>query len=325
MLSVIHWHIVMSTYDRMSEEKSSLLLQAEPKHPSETRLHGILWFMGSGLFSVLINSLIRLLSSRFGYHPMQLVFFYSVMGATMYLPVMLRDWRQCYTPVPRFYLMRSALEVAGFSFSFYALQLKSLPFSMFTTLMFTTPIIGSVAAVWCLGELMTRHKWLGLLMGFTGILIVAHPDTYAIPKGIILPLLASLCFAFCAVCIRTMSLHGEPPQRIAFLTLTLMALITFPLALAHWQTPTLAHIPYLALLAVMAGIVQFCVGSGLKRIKLTTAQPLMFLNLIWSSLLGWILFGEQVAFTTVLGGICIVGGILLSLKRMGPTMESTQP
>ncbi len=299
----------------MNEEKSSLLLQPPLPSSSSSRNQGILWFMASGLFSVLINSLVRLLSGTFGYHPMQLVFFYSIMGATMYLPVMMRNVKLCRTPVPRLYLLRSALEVTGFTLSFYALQSHSLPLAMFTTLMFTIPIIGSVAAVWFLGEVMTLHKWLGLFLGFVGILIVAHPDTYSLPKEVILPLLASVCFAFCGVCIRTMATHEEPPQRIAFLTLSLMACITTPLAITHWQTPAVNHLPYLALLAVMAGTVQFCVGSGLKRIKLTTAQPLMFLNLIWSSLLGWIVFGEPVAFATFIGAFFIIGGILVSLRR----------
>jgi drug/metabolite transporter (DMT)-like permease len=90
---------------------------------------------------------------------------------------------------------------------------------------------------------------------------------------------------------------------------------TFPMAIPHWQTPSTTHIPYLMLLAVMAGAVQFCVGNALKHIKLTTAQPFMFLNLIWSALLGWLVFHEQVAFATILGAAFIIAGITLNVRR----------
>jgi drug/metabolite transporter (DMT)-like permease len=302
----------MPAYEPMTLEKSSILLIGDAQVDASHLMRGILWFCASGVLSTAINSLIRLLSDEMGYHPFQLVFFYSLTGAMMYLPLMMREKGAFYTSYPKLYAMRSVLEVTGFTLTFFAITL--IPFAMLTTMMFTVPLIGAVAAVFLLGEHMTPQKWLGLLLGFVGIVVVSQPDLQVAHWELLLPLFASLCFALCGVLIRKMALCTEPPKRIAFLTLSLMAVITLPLALQHWQTPTLSHLPYLMLLAIMAGAVQFCVGNALKYIKLTTAQPFMFLNLLWSAGLGWLLFEERVAWATILGAVFIFAGIIINVR-----------
>jgi drug/metabolite transporter (DMT)-like permease len=296
----------------MNAQKSSILSGNVASGDTTHLIRGIMWFCASGFLSTAINSLIRLLSDDMGYHAFQLVFFYSLMGAVMYLPMVAHEKGAFHTPNPKLYAMRSILEVGGFTLTFFAITL--IPFAMLTTLMFTVPLIGAVAAVFFLGEHMTIQKWAGLLFGFIGIVIVSKPDFAIARWELLLPLCASVCFALCGVLIRKMTLKAEPPKRIAFLTLSLMALLTLPLALQHWQTPALNHLPYLALLALMAGAVQFCVGNALKYIKLTTAQPFMFLNLLWSALFGWWLFHESVAWETILGALFIFTGIIVSIK-----------
>jgi drug/metabolite transporter (DMT)-like permease len=296
----------------MALEKSSILSTSATQADVSHLMRGILWFCASGFLSTTINSLMRVLSEDMGYHPFQLVFFYSVMGAVMYLPLIAHEKGTFRSQNPKLYGLRSVLEVGGFTLTFFAITL--IPFATFTTLMFTVPLIGAVAAVLFLGEHMTPQKWVGLALGFVGIVVVSKPDFSIAQWDLLLPLGASLCFALCGVLIRKMTLRSEPPKRIAFLTLSLMALLTLPLALSHWQTPSATHVPYLILLALMAGAVQFCVGNALKYIKLTTAQPFMFLNLLWSVALGWWLFEESVAWETVLGAAFIFAGILVSVR-----------
>jgi drug/metabolite transporter (DMT)-like permease len=305
--------LIFQHTDAMTLNKSTTFSSSGRDSERINHVVGILWFMGSGFLSVCINTLMRVLTTDFHYHPLQLVFFYSIMGAAMYLPHVLRHRADYRLERPRLYVARALLEIGGFTLVFYSLTL--LHFATMTVLMFTVPIIGALAAVWLLGESMTRNKWLGLLLGFGGICVVANPDVNALQWAVILPLGASLCFAFCAVCIRKLASSGQAPSKIAFTTLTLMALLSSPLALTHWHTPDVADTPYLLLLAVMVGAVQFCVGQALQKIPLTTAQPFMFFNLIWSSLIGFVLFDESVALATFLGSCLIVSGVALSVRR----------
>ncbi len=296
----------------MTYPKSSFFSFPLPKDATKRRHSGMRWFVLTGALSVVINTLMRVLSESFGYHPFQLVFFYSAMGAGLYLPAFLRSPHLLHTKRVKLYATRAVLEVSAFSLVFLSLTL--LPFAMFTTLTFTTPIIASFAAVYLLGEHMTPRKWIGLLMGFSGIIIVANPSSESTTLAVLLPVAASVCFAGCGVSIRKLA-HSEPPARIAFITLSMMAVVSFPLALPFWQSPSVAHIPYLLILASLVAAVQFCVGQALQRVELSVAQPLLFLNLIWSIILGYLLFGEQVQLTTMLGACCIVAGVIYSVRQ----------
>lgn len=273
---------------------------------------GILWFIFTGLQSVLVNTMMRTLNQDFGYHPFQLVFFYSAMAACLYIPSVIRNPSR-YRPVRKMpYLVRGFCEVVAFSCIFYALS--RMPFAMLTVLSFIMPIFGSFAAIWFLGEQMNKRKWIGLGLGFLGICIIANPDTSNVGWAVLLPIASAAIFSICVVCIRSLA-QTDPPARVAFVTLVLMATFSLPLAATHWQTPALAHIPWLLVLAAQVASVQLCAGKALQKIDLTTAQPFMFLNLIWASIVGYLLFDEIVSWTTALGAVIIICGIVYSVRH----------
>jgi drug/metabolite transporter (DMT)-like permease len=214
-----------------------------------------------------------------------------------------------HTHCARFYAMRALLEIAGFSCIFFALP--HLPFTVLITLTFTTPLIGTVFAVWLLHEVMSWRKIIGLCIGFIGIITVTNPTSGEFTLWYLLPVVAACFFALCGVLIRYMA-RTEPPTRIAARTLMLMAVFSLPLAASHWQTPFMAHIPYFIGLALLVAAVQFAVGNALQKIELTVAHPFMFLNLIWSSLIAWLVFNESLAISTMIGACIIIAGVVVS-------------
>ncbi len=310
----IHFNTVDSMFKQF--KISSLEKLSHPDHDLKV---GMMWFICTGLQSVLVNTTMRLMIDSFGYHAFQLVFFYSAMAAAMYLPSIVRN-PSLYVPKEKkkIYVLRGIMEVVGFSLIFYSLS--KLPFAMVTVLSFVTPAFGALAAIVFLKEKMTRPKWVGMITGFTGVLIVAQPGGNNVGWEVVLPVCAAAAFAICVVCIRFLT-RSEPPARIACVTLALMACFSFPLALHNWQMPELSHLPWLIVLALQVAAVQYCVGKALQKIDLTTAQPLMFLNLIWSSIIGYFLFGELVNRFTVLGAVIIIAGIVYSVRRKATRLD----
>lgn len=296
----------------MMQQKSSIFYGAAGSLAEKGALIGMLWYIVKGVFDVAVNSDMRFLSQTLGYHPLQLVFFYSFMAACAYLPDVLRRPRH-YIPVRRrLYVMRGVLEVCGFTLVIFSVTM--MPFATFTVITFITPVIASLAAVYVLGEQMTSRKWVGIILGFCGIVIVARPDTGSINWGVPMLLGAACCFSLCAITIRKLA-ATEPASRIAFVTLSLMAAFSLPLALPHWKMPELEHLPYLALLGIAAASCQFCVGKALSYVDVTTVQPLTFLTLIWSSIVGYLWFHEQVEWSAIIGAVFIISGIIYSVRR----------
>ncbi len=270
---------------------------------------GIMWFCISGLLSVIININMKYLNHTFNYHPFQLVFCYSLLGSSLYLPAILRGKIRFSTTRSGLYSVRAILEITGFMCMFFALA--KIPFAVLVTLTFTTPLIGTIFAVYMLGEKINQQKIIGLMVGFIGIISVTNPFGAEFQLAYLLPMLAACCFALCGVTIRLLA-KTEPPSRIAARTLVMMALFSAPFAATQARLPDVSHLPYFALMAILVAAVQFSVGNALQKIELSVAHPFMFLNLIWSSTFAWLLFDEKIASTTVIGAIIIIIGIIIN-------------
>jgi drug/metabolite transporter (DMT)-like permease len=270
---------------------------------------GIIWFCIAGFLSVVINLNMRYLNQTFGYHPFQLVFSYSLLGAALYLPAIMKGRMSFATTRAKLYNIRALLEIGGFVFMFFALS--QIPFAVLVSITFTTPLIGTIFAVYMLGENMNAQKIIGLVVGFVGIIVVSNPFGAKFSMAYLLPVLAACCFAMCGVLIRIMS-RTEPPTRIAARTLAMMALFSLPLALTEMRLPDANHLPYFLAIAGLVALVQFAVGNALQKIELTVAHPFMFLNLIWSSSFAWLLFDEKIDIITIFGAIIIIVGIVIN-------------
>ncbi|MEP4292019.1 MAG: EamA family transporter, partial [Rhizobiaceae bacterium] len=92
---------------------------------------------------------------------------------------------------------------------------------------------------------------------------------------------------------------------VALLTL-FCTLFLFPLALLDWQTPTLNELFWLLMTAVCATFGHYAMTRALAAAPISVTQPITFLQLVWASLLGIVMFGEAVDPFVILGGTVIV-------------------
>lgn len=263
----------------------------------------MLWMMLTGFLSVSIYTLARKLGGHF--HPTQTVFFYNALGALCYVPFVFTKSLSIKTERFSLYFARSMLEFTAFSLSFAAIT--QMPFPIHATLEFTSPLFGSLLAVYVLKERNHIHRWVALACGFIGVLLVTRPWTAEFPVASLLVLFAAVLFAGCGMCIKKLT-HTEPPARIAFYMLTLTALIALPFAIYHWKMPLPEHIPLLLLFGALVAAVQFTVARAFASAPVTLILPFFFLNLVWASLYAFFLFDEMISVWTVIGAVFIVGG-----------------
>jgi drug/metabolite transporter (DMT)-like permease len=267
-------------------------------------VQGILWIMVTGFLSVSIYTLARILGASF--HPTQVVFFYSLLGMLFFLPYIVKQKVSLRTDQGALYAVRSVLEFSAFSLSFAAIT--ELPFPVHATLEFTSPLFGSILAIVMLKEPNQLHRWMALLMGFVGVLIVTRPDVSGFSSASLLVLGAAFLFAFCGMSIKKLT-QTEPPARIAFYMLAGTMLVAAPIAFSYpWQNSIIEHAGLLALLGVLVAGVQFTVANAFERAHVTLILPFFFLNLLWASLFAYIVFDEVISQWTLLGAVFIIGG-----------------
>ncbi|MFO1241717.1 MAG: DMT family transporter [Rickettsiales bacterium] len=277
--------------------------------PVKSHHHAIFWMLMTGFLAVSINMLARTLGTEF--HPFQIVFFYNAFGLIFLTPVVIYKRTELKTDKMRLFTTRSILEFTAFSVAFYAVG--KLPFPTFTALSFTSPLFASIFAIFILKEDNTVHRWIALLIGFIGVLIMTKPGSDTFQYMTMLVLAAACCFALCSVTIKKLT-RTEPPMRVAFYMVFLTACISAPFAVYYWQPIPLALWPKLALMGMLVASVQYTVSRALSMGEVTAILPVTYVNLLWSSIYAYILFNETITLIVILGGGLIVAAAFYAAK-----------
>ncbi|MDI1275294.1 DMT family transporter [Polaromonas sp.] len=197
--------------------------------------------------------------------------------------------------------------------------LGRLPLAEATAINFMAPLFLMMMAPWLLHEPHRLHRWLGVLAGFAGMLIVVRPGAQLDPVGVALGLATALAFAFFQIATRRVA-HDDPLTTNYYGGL--FGTIALTLALPwFWRTPDLS--PWQWLLLVSTGVTGF-LGHWLqiaafRQSPATLLAPFSYLQIVAAATLGWLVFGQAPGRTTALGIalICLAGlGVALTEARM---------
>ncbi len=289
-------------------------------------LQAIAWMLLTGFLTISIITLAKFLSAPpHSFHAFQVVFFYNALALILFIPLLFRQNFSLSTTRKPLYFTRAVLEFSAFSLTFYGVTHLDLP--VHTAISFIAPLMGSVTAVLILKERNYLYRWLALLMGFTGVLIVSRPWQADFDMLPVLAMLgAALCFAFCDVCIKRLT-KTEPSPRIAFYMVSMTAAIALPFALWKWKSPELSQVPWLLLLGLMVACVQFAVSKAFSKGDVTLILPFFFFNIVWSSLYAFFLFNEAIDQPTMIGATVIIAATLYAAfeaRRKGRQQKQAQ-
>lgn len=209
--------------------------------------------------------------------------------------------------------VRNLFHFAGQNLWFWALTM--IPLAQVFALEFTSPIWVILLAAVFLGERLTRAKVAAAALGFAGILVVARPDFAALDPGVIAAAASAVCFAATAILTKALT-RGESIVSILF-WLTLMQL-GLGLAAAGWDgdlaLPTLATLPWLALIGLCGLLAHFCLTTALALAPASVVVPVDFARLPVIALVGWLAYDEAVGWNVWAGAALIFAAILVNLR-----------
>ncbi|HEX8012568.1 MAG TPA: DMT family transporter [Casimicrobiaceae bacterium] len=211
-------------------------------------------------------------------------------------------------------LLRSAFLLAA-TISFFA-GLRYLPLAEGSAIMYVAPIFVVVLSGPLLDERPGRARWLACLVGFVGIVILARPGSAIFHPAALLLVAAALFNAL--YFLTTRKLVEEP----AYTTLFYSALVgTVGLSLAlPWQieldAPTLRHGALFLLLGLFAGLGHWFVIGAYLLAPASLLTPFTYLQMIWATSYGYLIFGQLPDRYAALGiTIIVAGGLGLALQE----------
>lgn len=265
-------------------------------------LKGIGWMMLTGVFFVCVTAMVRHLGTDM--NPVQAAFIRYALGFVFLAPILFRLVRTA-PPIRRLGLhaVRGVLHGVGVMLWFYAMT--RIPIAQVTALGFTAPIFATVGAALFLGERLRVRRIVAVVLGFTGTMVILRPGFIAVDLGAVAQIAAAPLFA-CSLLLSKKLTETESNTAIVglmaiFVTLTLMG----P-ALYVWRAPTWEELGWLFLTALAATLGHFCMTQAFRMTELTITQPVSFLQLVWATLLGLYLFGEEPDLWTWIGAAIIV-------------------
>jgi len=265
-------------------------------------LRGIGWMILTGVFFVGVSGVVRHLGTDM--NPIQAAFIRYGFGVVLMMPILLRldTWR----PPKRIfglYVVRGMMHAVGVALWFFAMA--RIPIAEVTALGFTAPIFTTIGAALFLGEKVRARRIGAVLIGFGGTLVILRPGFEAISMGSLAQIAAAPVFAGSFLIAKKLTDTESSTSIVAFLSIA-VTLALLPPALMVWRTPTASELAWLFLVAMLATAGHVTLTQAFRSAEITVTQPAQFLQLIWATLLGLLVFGEQPVLWTWVGGAIIV-------------------
>jgi drug/metabolite transporter (DMT)-like permease len=275
-------------------------------------VQGIAWMVLSGIIFGVLNALLRVVTLQLP--PIEAQFLRYVSGALVMLPFILRVGFRAYHPNGLMgQLWRGAAHTSGMLLWFMALP--HLPLADTTAIGFTGPIFVMIGAVLFFREPMLCSRWAAALIGFGGVLVVVWPKLSGSNGFYDLVMLGSApLFAASQLITKALTKRDRTEVIVVWQCLTI-SLFSFPLAMLQWVWPTPAQ--YLMFLAagVLGSCAHYAATQAFRVADVSATQPVRFLDLIWATLMGYLVFGDLPTRATLLGGLVIFSATMWVTRR----------
>ena len=273
---------------------------------------GMLWVALSGLAFCCVNAIVR--NITLSLDPFQSQFLRYLFGVVAMLPLLWRQGLQTYRPVNLSgQLWRGAVHTLALMLWFTALPRIGL--ADMTAIGFTGPIFIMIGAAWFLGEKMRVDRWVAAMIGFAGVLVVVAPQFTGKGGWYALMMLASSpVFAASYLMTKTLTRYEKPGVIVLWQAIS-VTVLSLPLSMIHWSAPTTWQWLGFVLAGVLGSFGHYCLARGFRIADISATQSLRFLDLIWASLLGWLVFSDVPSQTTLVGALLILASTVWIARR----------
>ena len=274
---------------------------------------GVLAISTAFFFSALTGVLSKLMH---GVSPLLIVFFQYAVSTVLFLPLALRGGtRSLATKHLPMYAVRS---IAGsLAQLLYFVSLRKLSLLNASLLSNASPLfIPVIVWIW-LRKPVNAVVWASLAIGLTGVILVIHPSAQMFHQPATLIALASSIFSAVGLVTTNQLTKTEPPFRILAYNFGISTLLLIPVAAFKWQPLDRRQLGLLLALGLCFAATQWLIIEAYRYGSATELSPFNYTVVIFSGLLGWIVFGTVPGLPAIFGTLLICAGGIASVET-GP-------
>lgn len=206
-------------------------------------------------------------------------------------------------PLMNKFLLRGLVHSFGVTLWFYAMSV--MPVAEVTAIGFLTYIFVSIGACIFLKEKLHKHRITAVIISFVGALIILRPGFKVIESGQFGMLMATVVFTASYLIAKIVSKERSSSEIVAMLSV-FTTIFLIPSAIYSWEPISLEALLILAFTALIATIGHITMTQAIKAAPMVVTQPILFLQLVWASMVGLFLFDEQFDLYVIIGGTVIM-------------------
>lgn len=268
-------------------------------------LAGFLWMLVTGACFVGVTAVVKHVGSDVP--PAEAAFLRYLLGLVFLLPFLGRLRR---APLPkslvRLFAIRGAFHTLGVALWFYAMT--QITIAEVTALNYLSPVYVTIGAALFLGEPLAFRRIAAVVAALIGVLLVLRPGFREVSPGHLAMLCTAVLFSISYLIAKRTTDLASPTMVVAMLSV-FVTIGLAPFAAAVWVTPGPVQLAWLFLVAALATAGHFTMTLAFKAAPVSVTQPVTFLQLVWASLLGWAVFGEDPDPWVLTGGTIIVAAV----------------
>ena len=265
--------------------------------------------------SVCAFSIMDLIVKWSEYYPLgQVLFFRGFFGLLLYFLIMPKNRIKNF-----YYTKRAGLHFLRSFFGLIALlaifvALRNLPLATVVSISFAAPIFTTIFSIFLLNEKVGFYRWLAVLIGFVGIIVITEPGYQSLNIYYVYPIIFCLGLSYVAILIRKLS-TTEPVWLISLnfsAAITLVSLFTIPFG---WIMPQMNDLLLLCMLGLLGGAANLWLSQSFKLSEVSLVSPLKYLALVFGIFFGYLIWDEIPTIKTLLGALLVVTSSLIILRR----------
>ena len=263
---------------------------------------GIMWMVLTTILFVAVTATVRYLEGEVP--APQAAFLRYAIGTMLLIPSLISLIKvKPNKSLMNKFLLRGLVHSFGVTLWFYAMSV--MPVAEVTAIGFLTYIFVSIGACLFFKEKLHKHRITAVIISFIGALIILRPGFKVIESGQFAMLMATIVFTASYLIAKIVSKERTSAEIVAMLSV-FTTIFLIPSAIYSWEPISLKALLILAFTALIATIGHITMTQAIKAAPMVVTQPILFLQLVWASMIGFFLFDEQFDLYVIIGGTVIM-------------------
>ncbi len=273
---------------------------------------GIVLMLVSVILFASMDAVVKWLGAT--YPTMQIVFFRSLFA---FIPLSLFIFRgiglaALRTQRPFQHAVRSLVGLTAMTSFFYAYS--QMPLANAVAIGFAAPMFMTALSVPLLGEKVGPRRWVAVLVGFAGVLVIVRPDAGVFHAAAPVALAGTVFYALAMIFVRRLGRTETSTAIVFYFTLicTLVSGVFMPFV---WVAPDAQGWALLVLVGLLGGLAQMAMTNAVRLADIAVVAPFDYTALLWTALLGFLIWSEVPGINVWLGAVIVVASGIYILYR----------